>query len=241
MKKDFWEKWKNKSLIEKKAINVVKLAREKIILVIPRDKLHSIYLKGSFVRREMNKKSDVDIVPIVTETKYEGEVFGVNSRKINPIIVVPLSLQELKQNKLLTKSNGKIDLRAKPDRFLETLNECKLIYGKSLNPKKFKIRSNRQALKDEIEVIKKGYIPYYEKGDIKFELLLKEVFWLTELEQKIKGARINGSFKDIVNSVKDKDHIIHYAIKFRNFSLKNKREEKNFVEKLKIHLENLKW
>lgn len=239
MKYDFWDGWKNKNYIEKKAIESVKLARELIVNSIPKESLVSIYIKGSFTRREMNKNSDIDIVPIVTENKFEGKVFSVNSPKISPSMVVPLSLWELKRNKLFTKGSHNPDLRAKPDRLLSHIKECKLIYGKPLNPNKFRIRNNTTALKDEIEVIRRGYIKEYGKGKIKFSPLLKEVFWLIELEQKVNGKNVEHSFEGISKSVKDKNHIIHEALRFRKGKLKGKKYELQFIKKLENHLKLL--
>lgn len=236
---NFWKKWKRKTEIEKKAIKSVELAKNFVIKSIPKNKLAAIYIKGSFARREMKKGSDVDMVPIVTENKYEGAVFGINNPKIDPVAVVPLSLWELKNNKLCTKSNYHPDLRAKPDRLLKKLNECKLIYGKPLNPREFTVTEDKDALKEEMEKIKKGYIPAYETGKIKFSPLLKEVFWLVELEQTAKGKKVKHSFGGIERSVKDKNHLIHDASKFRKIPLKNKKEEKRFVLKLKKYLVEL--
>ena len=100
---DFWKKWTKKTLIEKNAIKSVINARQYIIAAVPKDKLISIYIKGSFVRREMNKTSDVDMVPIVSENKYQARIFNINNKAIKPVIVVPLSIWELKNNKLWTK------------------------------------------------------------------------------------------------------------------------------------------
>lgn len=240
MKYDFWDAWKNKTTIERKAIRSVKIARDLIIKSIPKEELVSIYIKGSFARREMKENSDIDIVPIVTENKYEGNVFSVNSSKISPAIIVPLSLWELKNNRLFTKSNHKPDLRAKPDRLLTHIKECKLIYGKPLNPKNFPVRSNKKALKDEIKIILNGYIPAYNNRRIMFSPLLKEVFWLVELEQKSKGENPKHSFEEIASSIKEKDHIIHQAIKFRREKLKGKKAEKKFINELISHLKKLK-
>lgn len=234
---NFWVNWKDKTEIEKKAINSVEKARDLVIKAIPKDNLVAIYIKGSFARREMKKGSDVDMVPIVTENKYQNAVFGVNNPRIKPVVVVPLSLWEFEHNKLWTKSNHKPDLRAKPDRLLKKLRECKLIYGKALNPQNYPIRDDRSTLKDEIKVIKNGYIPFYEKGEIKFDPLLKEVFWLVELEQNVLGKKVDHSFEGIAKSVDDIDHIIHDAFDLRKNPSKNK--EKKFILKLKRHLEEL--
>jgi hypothetical protein len=237
VKYDFWKNWKNKTEIEKKAIKSVEIARYLVVNSIPKDKLVAIYIKGSFTRREMKKGSDVDMVPIVAENKYQGAVFGVNSPEIEPVIVVPLSLWEFKHNKLWTKSNRKPDLRAKPDRLLKKIKECKLIYGKPLNPKNYPIRDDKTTLKEEIRIIKNGYIPFYEKREIKFESLLKEVFWLVELEQTVFGKKVKHSFDGITKSVDDVNHIIHDAFDLRKNPSKSK--ENKFILKLKKHLEEL--
>src|SRR3989344_4316729 len=160
----FWTHWEKITPLEKLAIKAINLAMKLIIKSVPAKALVAVYIKGSFVRREMKKGSDIDIVPIVTENKYEGKVFSVNSPKIFPAMVIPLSLWELKNNKLFTKGSHNPDLRAKPDRLLSHIKECKLIYGKPLNTKEFKIGNNTTALKDEIEVVRKGYIKQYRKG-----------------------------------------------------------------------------
>jgi hypothetical protein len=232
---DFWVSWKKKTEVEKKAIKSVKKARELVINSIPKDKLVAIYIKGSFTRREMKKGSDVDIVPIVTEDKYQGKIFSVNNPEIDPVFAIPLSIKEFEDNTLHTRSNFKPDLRAEPDLLLLKLKDCKLIYGKALNPKKYPIRTTEQIVKDERSKIEKGYIKSYEKGKLDFEPLLKEVFWLVYWEQKAKGVNIKHSFKGIVNSVKDEGHIIHEAIKFRK-GIYSKKHEKKFIQELKEYL-----
>ncbi len=229
----FWKKWKKKTFIEKKAIASVMKAINLIVNAIPKNKLAAIYIKGSFVRREMNKKSDVDIVPIVTENKYEGPIFDTNSPEIAPCIIVPLSLWELRNNKLFTKNNLP---RAKPDRFVKKLPHYKLIYGKPLDITHFKVRDDEKALKNNIIGFQNSILPLYKKGKLGFSTLIKTVFWLTELEQEVKGKKIKHSFKDIASSIKDKEHIIHDAYRFRLHPTKDKKERARFVEKLKKHL-----
>ncbi|MBU2420414.1 MAG: nucleotidyltransferase domain-containing protein [Nanoarchaeota archaeon] len=239
MTREFWKDWKRKTIIEKKAIKRIIKARGLIIKSIPKNKLIAIYIKGSFVRREMNKNSDIDIVPIVTEIKYEGRVFEVNSHNVYPCIVVPLSIEEFKKNKLMTQANHKPDLRAKPDRFLKKLKECGLIYGNGLNPKKFPIRSNEKALKDEIKLMGEGYIKLYRKKEIKFAPLLKQVFWLTETELEHKKKKVSHTWKGLDKAIKEKSHIMHLAYKYRLNKPKDKKRRDAFVKKLEKHLNKL--
>lgn len=236
---NFWKKWKEKTPLEQKTIEAVEKAREFVIKSVPEQALVSIYIKGSFVRRELSEGGDVDVVPIVTKNKYESAVFDVNDEDISPCIVVPLSLWEFRHNRLYTKPNHIPDLRAKPDRLLKKLDECRLIYGEPLNPNKFPIRNNKQVLREDIERFRKGFVLLYEKGEIEFSSLTKEVFWLVELEQSLKGIKVDGSFRGIDMAVGNKDHIIHDAYRYRLNPTKTKSEERKFASKLKDYLERL--
>ena len=67
---EFWKDWKRKNKLEESAIKSIKTARKIILSEIPKEQIVAIYAKGSFVRREMNKKSDVDFVNILKRKKY---------------------------------------------------------------------------------------------------------------------------------------------------------------------------
>ena len=237
MNYDFWETWKDRTKTEKKAIEATIKARKKVVEAVPENKLVAIYIKGSFARREMRENSDVDMVPIVKGNEDEGAAFGVNGPEVEPTVVVPLSLWEFEHNKLYSKGGYDPDLRAEPDLFLKKLDKCRLIYGKPLDPSKYPIRNDKEILKDEIEKIRKGYIPAYEEGAIKFAPLLKEVFWLTEAEQEVKGRKAGHSFEGIAKSVEDEGHIVHEAYRF--ITRRNKGREKEFIKGLKEHLATL--
>ena len=233
-------------MAEEKAIKAIEKARGLIINSVPKNSLVAIYIKGSFARREHRwvqassesvlKGSDVDIVPIVAENKFEKAIFGVNNLEIHPCIVVPLSLWELENNKLYTKNNRP---RAKPDEFVKRLGKYKLIYGKSLETANFNVRTDREALKDKIKTFKKSYISLYEKGKYPFSALAKEVFWLVEYEQSVRGIKPEHSFKGISESAKDPNHIIHDAYKLRESHTEDKKEKEKFIKKLKKHLDCL--
>lgn len=236
MQYDFWASWKNKTQIEKQAIKVILLVRKLIANSIPKRELVAIYIKGSFVRREMKKGSDVDIVPIVTENKYEAKVFAVNCAKIYPAIVVPLSLWELRNNKLYTKGNLP---RARPDRFIKKIYNYKLIYGKQLDISKFRVRSDEAALRALIKTFTKSFIPLYKKGKFGFSSLVKEVFWLIDAEQEFKGNCLPHSFKGMDDTIKDPSHIVHVCYKLRLKPTKNKNNRQKFVKKLEKYVLDL--
>ncbi len=233
---NFWQDWTNKTELEQRAIASVQRARDLVINSVPSNALVAIYIKGSFTRREMKEGSDVDFVPIVSENKYEGDIFGVNCPEIDPVVVVPLSLEELKANKLSSEGSYTPDLRAEPDLFLWKLDQYRLIYGKQLNPPDFPLRSKEQIVQDEITKIRKGYIPAYRDGTIDFQPLLKEVFWLVEWEQEAKGQAVEHSFKGITKTISDRTHIIYDALQLRDSPSISEVEERKFISKLEQYL-----
>lgn len=234
MRYAFWTHWKKITHIEKQAISAINLARKLIIKSVPAKALVAIYIKGSFVRREMKNGSDIDIVPIVTENKYEKNIFAVNCPEIYPAIVVPLSLWELKNNKLCTKNNTP---RARPDRFVRKLKNFGLIYGEPLDVSNFKVRTEKEALYALIKAFRKSFIPLYEKGKIGFSELVKETFWLIESEQEALGRTVPHSFKGISEIIKDKNHIAKDAYALRLHSTKDKIVRDKFIRKLKKYLD----
>src|SRR3989344_3691702 len=236
---DFWKSWKDITSTERKAIEKIVLARQLIIQSLPIEQLVAIYVKGSFVRREMRPESDIDIVPIVVKTSFEGNAFGANIPKIKPAVVVPLSLEEFKANRLLTPSRFSPDLRAEPDLFLMELPNYGLIYGKPLNPRAFPMRDYKRVALDEIDKIRNGYIKAYETGRHAHPPI-KEVFWLTEFYQRFKGMKVNHSFRGILESVNDNKHILHQAYRLK---LKGKKstlkEKRDYLKNLNYYLDRL--
>ncbi len=231
-----WQTWKDITPIEQNAIDAVIRARELVIASLPTDRLVAIYIKGSFVRREMKEESDVDMVPIVVGNEDQNPIWQVNDAHIAPVMVVPLSLWELQHNELFSKSDEVIDLRAKPDALLWDFHAGVLmrIYGNPLDLKMFSARTPLRAFIDEIAVIRDGYVPAYRGGRMTFSTLLKEVFWLTKFEQSMKGAQPSHSFDAIAHSVTDQKHIIHQALELRTHPDESKQE--SFIRELEQHL-----
>ena len=174
-------------------------------------------------------------VPVGISMLFVGFVGFALISGFDPAMVVPLSLQELKSNKFFTKGRA-VELRAMPDQFLKHLSHYKLIYGTSLNLDEFKIRSNKKMLLEDVDIIRRGYLPSYEGGELDFQDLLKRVFWLIELEQIILGHNPSHSFQGIVDIIKDKQHVVHEAFKLR---INPKRNRKIFMAKLLQYLSYL--
>ena len=238
--KEFWKDWKKVTKLEKEAINSLKKAKKVILENIPKDEIIAIYVYGSFARREMNKKSDVDTRTIVSSNKALAKLESIRKKyneNFKPRIEFSrYSLWELKTGKLSKK--GKKD-RPNTSRFLKNLESCKLIYGKPLDVKEFKVRSDEKDFVNLIKTFNTLFLPWYKTKKIGFQVLIKQVFWLTQLELKIKGKKPKHSFKDIAR-LTPKGHIVRETFKLRKTKTKDEKVRERFVKRLKQHIKKLK-
>lgn len=239
---DFWNNWKNVTKQEKIYIGSLKKSRTIILKSFPKKKICAIYVKGSFVRRELTPQSDIDIVIIVKDSRTLNQVtnFSKNHKEsLKPAeIVTPYSLWEFKHSKSYPHKLSK----SPPAVFLYHLEHHKLIWGNPIANGKYKVKSPQHRLKGLVNFLEHKYIPAYNRGEsFGFRFLAKQVFWLTDLELTIKENYSSHSFKDMAKHIKDKNHIIHNAIRIRNMkTTKDPRLREKFLKKLKIYLNKLK-
>jgi predicted nucleotidyltransferase len=240
MKKEFWKEWKKISKLEKDAIISLQKAKKIILQNIPKEAIVSIYVKGSFIRRELNKNSDVDTSTIVKHSKWLKKLMWLQkkySKSLSPHVDFSgYSLWELKNNQ--KSLVGKKD-RTAPNRAVEHLDTYRLICGKSLNKKDFLQAPHSKRLASMIKTFHSLFLPGYLEGQFSFIQIVKQVFWLIENEQKALGKTPSHSWAGMANSIKDKTHIIHDTAKFRNnLPLDNVKKEK-YIKKLKQYIAKL--
>ena len=239
--KDFWENWKDKTDIEKRAIEAVERARQLILKSVPLEELVAIYVKGSFVRRELNEKSDVDTVTILKTNKYRKKIEKLDKehkQDPNPRLELSsFSLWELQNNEHFYTDSK---LRAKPDRFVARIECYRPIYGNPLDTTGFKVRSPSEALANLKQAFGKSFIPSYRQGKFSFQELIKQVFWLVELNEQVKGKKIKDSWRRLASSIKDKDHIIHESYRLRLHPTKDPAIREDYVRRLTGYLGELK-
>lgn len=240
MTKDFWKSWKRKTKLEIAAINSLKQAERIILKNIPKSKIVAIYAGGSFIRREMNEKSDVDTWTIVNDNNFleRLEELSKNYRfAYKPAISLSaLSIWELKNGKRYLRPTKP---RASPSRFTKKINDYELIYGKPLNPNEFPVRTDKEDLKNLIQAFHKHFFPLYKQKKFGFSEILNQVFWLVDLEQRIEGKEPPYSWKKLEKSIKNKKHIVHEALKLRLKKTKDKKEKDRFIISLKMYLNKL--
>jgi len=241
MKKEFWRDWKRKTKLEERAIKSLKIGKKLILQEIPNSKIHSIYIKGSFFRRELDSKSDVDFEVIVKDNKLLKKVQRLheqNKGRYKPDIGIGvLSLWELENNKRFEKSKK---LQSSPYTFLRQVEHYKLIFGKKLDLKIYSHKKDdKKYLKNRIKTFRKLFLPLYRKKEIYFSGLIKQVFWLVESEERAKGKNPSPSWKKLAKSIKNKKHIVHDTLKLRLHKTKDEKIRERYVGKLEKHLDKL--
>ncbi|MEX0920278.1 MAG: nucleotidyltransferase domain-containing protein [Candidatus Pacearchaeota archaeon] len=237
MKKQFYDLWRNKSELENAGIQNLKLSKKLILENIPSNEIVSIYVKGSFVRREMVSKSDIDIITVLKTKKHFGKIkkldkWGERSNLKPYPQFLGYSLWELKTGKRIKNNIG----GASPSRMVKHLKEYKLIYGRDLVKENLFTRTDEEDLEKLANVFRKEFIPQYERGNFSFGMLIKQTFWLIENEQKVKGKNPPHQWKKLRDSIKDRNHIIYDAWRLREIPSKDKAIRKEYVNKLKKYI-----
>ncbi|MFA5176197.1 MAG: nucleotidyltransferase domain-containing protein [Candidatus Nanoarchaeia archaeon] len=233
---EFWKNWKNKTEREKRAIYSIKKAEQVLFENIPKNKIYAIYIKGSFVRREMNEKSDVDIIPITYDNKTLEKIKKLEEtigQLYKPSELLPHSLKEFEAGKRYLKyktPKGGVDMT------LRDLYRYKLIYGKPIDIQKYPMRTDLQFLIGQINAFKDIFIPNFKEKKMGFSELVKQTTFLVEKEQRIRGIEPPESWKELAKSIKNKNHIIHDVLKLRLNPTKDNKKREKFLRKLNKYI-----
>ena len=226
--------------IYKKAEISIQRGKEKILQSVPNDSIVAIYVKGSYVQRAMKPGSDVDLIVILKDEEYLPAIYELSEKSKDPdyvpFTVSGYTLDEMRTGKFAsnrTKSPTAISATVKH------LDQLLLIYGSKPEGELF-IRTDVRDLTALISAFEKGFLPDYEDGSFKFGSIVKQVLWLTEREQRALGKMPDYNWQKLADSIEDKDHIIHMAMKLRKQKEISKEEKSAFMEKLRDYLIFLK-
>ncbi|MGM5480580.1 MAG: hypothetical protein ACQESC_03915, partial [Nanobdellota archaeon] len=208
----FWNEWTSINDIEKQAISGVERALKTIFEHVGEDKIHSIYIKGSFIRRDMDSKSDVDIVPIAFDNEGLAEVRSLqinNGKDYKPAELLPHSLVEFETGiRCLnyTSPKGGVDIT------LRELYRYELVYGTPLDVTAYPMRSDLEFLKGHLKAFHRMFLPGFENGTLKLRMLVKQTIFLVEKEQRVKGVEPLLDWSELATSIDDTNHILNDAL-----------------------------
>ncbi len=235
----FWRNWRRVSQIERRAIQGIKNAQNTLFQYISKSKLVALYIKGSFVRREMLATSDVDMVPIVNDNKYINKILDLDKEKkhlYRPAELLPLSLWELQHRK---RYPARHEQGPKGNPSIDEFSTYKLIWGKELDTTKYPVRTPIGRFKGLLGAFNTTFLPLYAQKQFAFCSLIKQVFWLTRFEQHLQGKIPPDTWKKLARAT-PKKHIVHDAWELRNSKKITQQQKDRFLTKLKVHLKKMK-
>lgn len=232
----FYKKWKNKTDLEKKYIFALDKALKWLQEQPFKKEIISIYVKGSFVYREINEQSDIDLVPIMKDEKSLNlvrEIRNQHKEELKPVDILPLAIQELRNDEYFKKPLP--GTKGPPHHFTMLLSENRLIYGKPLNIKGFKIKTDKQVYESLKKIIRDKQIEMYEKGELGFRQLGKQFMHLVWWEERLKGKKINSSWEAMRKACSNND-LLQKTIEYRYHPTKDTVLRKNYIKQLKLYL-----
>ncbi len=234
--KYFFKKWKNKNEIEEGAIAAVLDSVEFLQNNLTEKELVSIYLKGSFITREMNEKSDVDMIVIVDNKRTASKLKALrdkNKENFWPVDILPLSLDEL-ANK--DESNSRRTM------FLADSDFYELIFGKKISSRDYPLKPFEKIFKGQVSFARKAIKLHREgnkDGCYGFSILIKNCFWIVYSELRLLDESPPRTWENLDKFIKDKKNIIHDAYYFRMNPTKDKKLREEFLKKFEVYLDYL--
>lgn len=234
MVKLFYTSWKNKTPLEKKYISALENA-----LIFMKEQsfikeIISIYVKGSFVFREINKKSDIDLVVVMRDEKSLKSIgrFRDNYKEMLwPVDLLPLALEELENNARFIQRSDK----PRPDHFTLLLQYHRLVYGKQLKTKCWKVRADKKVYDNLKSAIKNTQVPLFEKGEFDFQQIIKQVMHLIWWEERLKGHYFPSSWKEIQKAC-PKNYLLQKTVYLRYHPTKDEKIRNKYILELKEYL-----
>ncbi len=222
-------------LKERATISIEK-AKEIILQSIPNEEILSIYVKGSYAHGELQEGSDVDVVVILKDDKYLPTLYELTEKfgetTDPPFQAVAYTLEELQTGKWSpnrTKNTSPVSL------FVKQFDQMPLIYGSKPEGQLF-TRTDKKDLTALMSVFRNNFLPGIAAGSFKFNDLVKQTLWLAEREQRALGNTPDYSWQKIADSIEDKDHMIHLALKYRRQKEVSKEDQEEFINKLQAYL-----
>lgn len=238
MKKEdykFYNSWKNKTPLEIKYIEALEKALQWIKSQPFLKDINAIYIKGSFVFREINEKSDIDLVPICRDNKSMIEIKQIrdlHKSELKPVDILPMSLEELKANENYVLEGAKPGFKGRPDLFIHFLPYHELVYGKPLNTKGLKIRTIEKILSNTTSSMKNKFIPMYEKKEIGFSQLLKQAMHIIYWEERVKGHVFPPSWQGIKKACPN-NALLKHILSYRKNPTKDEKIRTEFIKEIK--------
>ena len=226
-------------ILKQKATLSLEKAQAVILQNIPAGQITAIYVKGSYAQGELQADSDVDVVVILKTEEYLPKVYTLDADESNPkeipFAIVAYTLSELQTG---AKAQNRPRVTSPVSVFVKQLPYLPLIYGAKPSGPLF-TRTDKKDLTAHMSAFRSTFLPDYAAGKFTVKELVKQVLWLADREQRVLGNVSGYSWQALSNSVQDKNHILHLALRLRRQGKITPAEAADFVEKLEEYLVSL--
>lgn len=232
----FWDSWKEKTPLEDRYVQSLEKALEWLEKQPFIANILTTYVKGSFVFREINERSDIDLVPVLRESEQlikVREIRNKNKGMLKPVEILPISLEELRSN----ERESRLEFKGLPDHFTLLMSYHKLVYGESLDTTEFKVRSMEKVRDGIVAAFNKYFIPGYETGHFGFQQIVKQFSHLFYWQERLKGKDFPPSWKGIKENC---DHpLLKETLYFRQHLTKDENVRAKYIEDVNTFIQNL--
>jgi len=221
---------------QEKQIKIVESILKEVYTKYENKGVLSIYLWGSILTKDFNPKlSDIDSIAIVNKNAKIKD-----NGSINNFLKVNSSCKDFKLNYLYLDelNGGKIKSRLakaiNPKLLLLDFKNWKCVNGKKYSRKDFKLKEIDfdEAIKIELEVIKKRFLPLFKKNEFQFtQYFTKYLIMICYyLNQKESGKHKFTYYELLKRSPENRKKIIRVLLQLK----KNKWDEKLMKKHLDI-------
>lgn len=210
----------------------------------------SLYVMGSFMTKDVEKTSDIDIIAIMKDDFDFRKEISINSllnRKLKTKYQVSLGTMSIKEF-YRGRRKGSLTKHTGLPIFLNFLKHAKLIHGKRLAPDKFPVKpaSLKMQMNYHCNLIL-TYGKHFRKidkigVDWTFRDFIKTSFYIADLELQItRKTKPKPRYADIVNAFKAKKyHIIHETMRLRKKKFITSKEKQEWISKAEDYAKEMK-
>jgi len=234
-----WRSWKDKSSLEEAAIRSMLAAERLLVEHVPEDELVSIYVRGSFTRRDLVPGSDVDMVVVLASRRSLPLVerlaeYALTAWEVRVETCV-FTLWELRTGRSVQGKHHPSDVFL----FSTRLQHSRLVFGRDVSAFPLKRFSEVDLAKGKVRFVRSLLKRPQESGWWRW--LLKHSFHLVELEQFVRGRNPPRKRSSLAAFVGDEDHIIHDIVHYLNRGCAEPEgaERRRFIRRLKRYLRRI--
>ena len=247
----FWRFWIRKTEQERSFIIATIGYTEELLKRVNEQNLISIYIHGSFPRRDLRRGSDIDYVVITDDNvdlaklKDLGKYFS-NEYKRKLDVDINLNFYTITELRTGTfQHNNSFGRRLPPWKFIDHLSSSQIFYGQKLHENDFYQKKPDEKLKIAWELAAK-YLneSWGDKEVSRLVLVSKFVMELIYQIENYRGSvRTKYIKKDLVKWFEsNEDHIIHllWQVIHNKEKYANKKERDRVFEKIRYFLKETK-